>query len=159
MEIDGNFYIGSNALECRGKSQRQGQQSDSGIARLGKLSCLRNVLAQDKLSLDLFVQPFVLKRRDGCPTVRRMLGIGNGDTPPAGVRKNCQATPNVDAGVLPCPENEATHRIRVQAATFGCSCLLELPGVVDVRCQKDIEGAAISILPKDFPYPSKLHAH
>src|SRR4029453_9720374 len=133
MEIDWNFYVGSSALECRGKSQRQGQQSNSGIARLGKLSRLRNVLAQDKLPLDLFVKSFVANSRNGCPTVGCMLGVGNGDTPHAAVRQNRQATSYIDAGVLPRPEDEATRRIRVQAATFGRSCLLELPRVVDVR--------------------------
>src|SRR4029453_563632 len=130
MEIDGNFSVGSSALECRGKSHRQGQQSDSGIARLGKLSRLRNVLAQDKFPLDLFVQPFVLKRRDGCPTVGCVLGVGNGETPYTTVGKNRQATAKLEPGVLPCPENGAPRRVRVQAATFGRSSLLELPGII-----------------------------
>jgi hypothetical protein len=77
-------------------------------------------------------------------------GVRDRDPPDSRVGNDTQAAVEMDAGVVPRVQHEPSDRIRCERTRLGQAGLLELPGVVDVSRQEDVEGRAVLNLRKEI---------
>jgi len=74
---------------------------------------VRNILAEDEFLANPIVQLLVLERRDGCPPVKRMFGIGDGDPADSGAEERWEPTTNVTLRVSSRPQDDRADRVFV----------------------------------------------
>ena len=118
----------------RTERERERDDADVGIARVHELRGLRDVLAQTSLRWTRVVDLLVPQRGHCGPAVRCELRVGDRDPLDARIAQAAQPALDVDAGVLPRPQHDASGRVLVEARRVGVSRRRSV--AADSRCRR-----------------------